>query len=226
MDYVFSAIGGSGSNYLIKTLSDKYEVGNKPDTVFRPKITKLRIGNLNINQGTFIERSKGFYVDENASLIEILPKYIQYLKESPNRTAVFNTCAEIGLFSYFGIQNVIFLIRHPFHSYISWSKPERHGDVVNYLGGINSHKAVEFWATRWNNFSNEILKLKSQNILGGLIRFEYALADSKNISGISGVFSNFDSSLRNDGILNPYFKSVLKRHVWKNYSLFYRNWNI
>ena len=43
MKYIFSVIGGSGSTYLIDKLSEKFIVGDKPDTIFHPIISMLNL---------------------------------------------------------------------------------------------------------------------------------------------------------------------------------------
>lgn len=226
MKYIFSCMGGSGSTYIIKTLSKIYDVGNKPDTVFRPLIDELKIGKINNNQGSFFQRSNGFKINDGEKLQDILPKYISYLNESDKRTAVFNTCAELGLFSSLGIENVIFIVRHPLHSYVSWAKPERHGGVIKYLGGINSKNAVLFWANRWNKFTDEIFRLHCNGKLGGLIRFEYAKIDVEKFDELRWVFKNFDTSKRNNNVLKNQYEELLKRKVCRNFKRLYPDWYV
>src|SRR4051794_31767262 len=132
MKYIFSALGGGGSTYLVRSLARRYDVGNKPDTVFRPDYRELRIGTVNVKQGVLEERTGGYLPPQRASLEAFLTQYLEFLRASPRRTAVFNTCAELGLFSKYHVEGVVFLVRHPLHSYVSWAKPERHGDAVQH----------------------------------------------------------------------------------------------
>jgi len=226
MNYIFSCMGGSASTYIINTLARVYDVGNKPDTVFRPLIDELRIGDINKNQGSFYKRSNGYAINDSMRLQDILPKYISYLRESDKRTAVFNTCAELGLFSSLDIENVVFIVRHPLHAYVSWAKPERHGDIINFLGGINSKKAIIFWSNRWIKFTDEILKLQHKGILGGVIRFEYAQADVNNFNELSWIFESFDTTRRNNNVLEKKYEELLKKNVWGNYINLYPDWHV
>ena len=226
MKYVFSAIGGSASNYLVKVLSTKYNVGNKPDTIFRPKISKLKIGNMNKNQGTLKRRAPGFSEIPNETIDSFLVRYINYIKSSEMRTAVFNTCAELALFSKNSITDVIFLLRHPLHTYASWSKPDRHGDVIEYLGGVNSEKAILHFAKRWNAVVDEILKLRKKQILGGLIRYEFATSDVNYIPEIRWAFENFDIYKRNHGFLSKKAEVMLRNITYNNFCQLYSDWDI
>ena len=225
MNYIFAAIGGSGSTHLIRTLATRYEVGAKPDTVFRPSYPELRIGDLNINQGTFAERSHGYAISTDATLEEILPEYVRYLRRSPSRTAVFNTAAELGLFSKYEIPDVVFLIRHPLHAFASWAKPERHGDIVRYLGGLNSPVAIERFARRWNAVVDEMRRLQEAGILGGYIRYEYAASDARPL-GLGWIYRDLDSSRRNSAALSEVSSSFLQSLVHSRLMELYDVWDI
>ena len=226
MKYVFSAIGGSGSTHLVKTLSEKYVIGHKPDTVFRPLLEDLRIDTLNSEQGSLAERAPGFSLIQDETIDAFLIRYIAYIRSSEKRTAVFNTCAELGLFSRHEISDVIFLVRHPLHAYVSWAKPERHGNIIDYLGGINSRTAVHFYAKRWNAVIKELLTLKEKNILGGVIRYEFASTDSQNILEISWAFEDFDGTKRNHGMLAEEGSRYLRQETFDLFSKVYPDWDI
>ena len=114
MRYIFATIGGSGSTYLVRKLSSRCEVGNKPDTVFQAPVDGLEI-----DQGTFEERSDGFPVKEGESLEEMLARYIPHVQASAQRTTVLNTAAERGMLSKMAVRDVVFLVRHPLHAYVS-----------------------------------------------------------------------------------------------------------
>ena len=224
--YVFSAIGGSGSRYLIERLSLRYCVGDKPDTVFRPRTAHLRIGNVNANQGSFEQRSLGFQVEDGETLESVLPKYLAFIAERPHCTAVLNTSAELGLLSQLGVDNVVFLVRHPLHAYVSWGKPIRHGDAVEYLGGRDSDRALQFYGRRWNNFTDEVLRMSERGILGGLVRYEHARRDTAEDEHLEWVFAEFDSSRRNYGILSPRSETLLRRITAANYFKLYNSWEV
>jgi len=196
-------------------------VGNKPDTALRTS----KIG-IYIDQGTFEERSNGFNISKTETFDEIILRYIEYLRKHDDKTAVFNTAAEYGIFSKHWIKDVIFLIRHPLHAYVSWGKPERHKNIIDYLGGLNSSTAVEFYSKRWKGFTNECIKLDNLGILGGVIRFEFVHQDVKKIGGIEWVFDKFDPNKRNFGFVERKFELMMEQIVSDNYYDFYDSWNI
>lgn len=226
MRYIFSAIGGCGSNYLIKTLSLKYEVGKKPDTIFRPRISKLKIEDRNIHQGSLSERAPGFPEIPDETIDSFLLRYIKFIRSSEKRTVVLNTCAELGLFSKYDITDVIFLIRHPLHAYASWAKPERHGDIIESLGGINSESAIKLYANRWNAVIDELLILRDRNLLGGLIRFEYAQNDINEIPELLWLVNDFDHTKRNYNYLSKTAERFLRNITYDRFLRLYLDWNI
>src|ERR1051326_658903 len=96
--YLFAAIGGSGSTQLLRILRKRYRIGDKPDTVFRPAIPALRVGDGAPDQGRLRDRAPGFSEQAGESIDDFLLRYVRFLHRSPARTAIFNTCAELGLF--------------------------------------------------------------------------------------------------------------------------------
>jgi hypothetical protein len=208
--YLFVAIGGSGSTQLIDALSMWYDVGNKPDTVFRLSIPELHPGEFDLDQDRIRCRAPNFSEVEGESIDEFLIRYVGFLRMHPMRTAVFNTCAEVGLFSKHAIGDVVFLIRHPLHAYASWAKQERHGDTVNGLGGINSETPIRLFARRWASTVEEAFRLRAAGILGGVVRFEHAREDVRQLAGLEWVFENWDCSRRNFGVLAPRGEGLLK----------------
>ena len=226
MDYLFATMGGSGSNYLTQRLATRLDVGNKPDTIFRPFIPELRIGNLNAKQGIWSERTPGFPRVPGESIDAFLVRYVGFLRESDCGTAVFNTCAELGLFSKYAVQNVVFLIRHPLHAYASWSKPERHGEIIDHLGGINAEPAVQMFMRRWNRTVTEAIRLRHMGILGGLVRYESAREDASKLPGLEWVFSEFDSSKRNWGYVSSQAEELAREITRHVFDAIYFNWKL
>jgi len=211
MRSVFATIGGSGSTYLIRKLATRYEVGNKPDTIFRSRIPSLRIGDLNRDQGSLSTRARGFVEFQNETIDEFLVRYLDFLQMKADRTAVFNTCGELGLFSKHRIVGVVFLIRHPLHAYSSWAKQERHGKIVAFMGGINSNASISRYAERWCANIEEAFRLKESGPVGGLVRFEHARVDAQILPELFWVFSDWDTSKRNYGFLSPESEGFLRQ---------------
>ena len=218
---LFSAMGGSGSTYLVRNLPRLFaEVGNKPDNAFRPRYPQLWACDFGTDQGDFHARAGGKFNSSGSCLEEVLPLYLEYLRDDPFRTAVFGTAAELGLLSALQVPKVVFLVRHPLDGYASWSKPQRHGDVIDALGGIDSPRAIRFYADRWVRVTDEILRLHELRLLGGVIRFEHAHYDASML-GLSQVFQGFDCNKRNRGALRQQSKELIREIVETNYQRIY-----
>lgn len=225
MDFVFSSMGGSGSSYLISALSRRCEVGRRPDSFFRRDYPELREGTVADDRRTFEERAHGYRIAPGATLEDVLPGYVEYLRRKRRRTAVFNTAAELGLFSKLGIGDVVFLVRHPLHAFASWAKPERHGDLVDGLGGVGDERALLYFARRWNAVAAEIRRLDALGLLGGTVRYEYAAADARPLR-LRWVFARLDSSRRNWGALSPDSETRLRELVHDEFESFYPDWSV
>ncbi len=223
MRYIFTAIGGSGSNYLIRALATRYEVAVKPDAVFRSLDKRLTEYERGIDQGTFAERAHGYQISEGAALKDVLPDYVAYLRADSARTAVFNTAAELSLFSALRIPDVVFLIRHPLHAYVSWAKPGRHADIIADLGGLCSPRSIDYYTDRWNAFTDELIRMGNLSLLGGLIRYEFAKTDAESLS-LDWAFSDFDSGRRNHGVLPSASEDYLRQRVWSRFASVYADW--
>ncbi|HKP74208.1 MAG TPA: hypothetical protein VJT67_01640 [Longimicrobiaceae bacterium] len=221
MKYVFAAFGGSGSTELIRRLSSRYVVGNKPDAVF---FTQL--GAVRIDQGTFAERSRGFSPPPGATLQQAVTAYCRWLAARPDHTAVFNTAAGEGVFSAAGIPDVVFLLRHPVHAYVSWAKPERHGSLLEQFGGVNSEPGVTWYARRWKLAAREYLRLRAARIPCALVRYEHAERDARSLPELRAIFAGFDGGRRNPGVLRPELEELMFESVRIVYSELYPSWAV
>jgi hypothetical protein len=218
-------MGGSGSSYLIRALSRRCQVGARPDTVFRLDHPDLRDATVAENGRSFADRAHGYRIPPGAGLEDVLPGYVDHLRRRRRRTAVFNTAAELGLFSKLSIGNVVFVVRHPLHALVSWSKPERHGDLAERLGGAGAEENIRQFARRWNAVADEAEHLGKAGLLGGIVRYEYALTDAEPL-GLVWVFRDLDSSRRNWDALDPAAENLLRELVWARYTALYSGWRV
>jgi hypothetical protein len=224
VDYLFSSIGGSGSSYLISRLERRHEVGRRPDSVFRRDYPELREGSVADDPRGFEERAHGYRIPPGATLEQVLPGYVEHLRRR-RRTAVFNTAAGLGLFSRLGIDGVVFLVRHPLHAFASWAKPERHGDLVDGLGGVADERALAYFARRWNAVAAEIRRLDAAGLLGGVVRYEQAREDARPLR-LRWVFARLDGSRRNADVLPAGVETRLRARVREEYERLYPDWSI
>lgn len=221
MKYVYSAIGGSGSTVLYKKLGERYKVANRPDTIFQQLF-----GGLVIERGTFEERTGGFARHGEESLETLLPRYVRYLEGQPERTVVFNTAGEHGLFSKCSVSNVVFLIRHPLHAYVSWAKPERHGGLLAGFGGVNSSVGVEWFGNRWKRMAADSLRWSKLGLNGGSVRYEYAASDAETLHDQAWIFHDWAMERRNPGVLSSAFEQQLRDIVEPEYTALYESWDL
>ncbi len=187
---VFIAIGGTGSRYLIESLVEHgFDVGDKPDYTFRHQMDGWSMPGLWPNSKTFADRS-GFTPHDASDPRATLREYVAYLRHAPNRLAILNTFSEMGLFSDMKLTEVTALTRNPLHAYLSWAKAERHGAVIDRLGGTKSAAAIDFYIDRWCRPASEILRLSRLSLLAGVIRYEHAVADARRL-GLGQIYENF-----------------------------------
>jgi len=170
----------------------------------------------------FAQLAHGYRPPPNATLEEVLPRYVRHLGR--RRTAVFNTAAELGLFSRLEIPNVVFLVRHPLHALGSWAKPERHGELVDRLGGVAGDRALAT-SPGAGMVAAEIGRLESRGLLGGVVRYEFAAADARPL-GLGWVVAGLDSSRRNPGVLGPETRARLHELVRGEFDGLYPDWAI
>lgn len=207
---VFIAVGGTGSRFLLESmLTQSIEVGDKPDYVFRRGIPGWSIPGLWPNPKSFSDRAYGFAPTVTNDAAKTLIEYITYLRADRSRTAIFNTFPEMGLFSKLKIGGVVGLLRDPLSAYVSWAKPERHGTVVECLGGLNDIRAIDFYIDRWCRLVREILRLERKGLLRGIIRYESAPEDAACL-GLAHFYLDFVRGRTNLGVAQP----ETEEYVW------------
>lgn len=187
---VIATIGGSGSHRLMASLATTYRVANKPDNTLRMNYHRLWAGRFGLDEGTFTDRSLGYEWPAGPWLEDGFADYMAWVDRQQSYALVSGTFSELGLFSAHQIPGVIFLFRSPVQALLSWAKPYRHGDVVDYLGGIDSPASLDFFAARWNAHAREAVRLQRLGILGGAIRFEQAPTDAARL-GLGWAFADF-----------------------------------
>ena len=166
------------------------------------------------------------YTIKNEELKTIFPKYIEHIKNNKKMTSVFNYAAELGLFSHFEVENVVFQVRHPVHSYLSFAKPERHKAKIDYYGGIKSIRAMEYYCIRWNALVTEYLRLIELGLPAWLLRYEFIENDINQLKELKWIYRDFDSSRRNNRILDQESENEFKSMVSIVFYKIYENWEI
>lgn len=226
MRYKFVTIGGQGSRYLINKLSTKYVVGDKPDGVFEPLFERIaapiqmKISMLNwIRVNLFQQRSNGQWTINNLySLCDIFPRYIELLDSNDNYVGVFNYAFREKLFSRNNVTDTIFLCRNPVKGYSSFVKPERHKILADYLGGINSKEAIEYFCMRWNDLVNEFFLLRKKSLNAHMVFYEEGWSTMPN--DVSQVIDLSDFKPENNSITNldPNSISLINTLTFQNFT--------
>jgi len=220
MHNVFMVIGGSGSCFLIDCLEKAgYKVDARPDN---------HIHSLNGPPScevvhSFLYRS-GFEMDKEKSINDNLLDYIGLLDSDDGRVALFSKIHKFKFFSSNNIKNVIALIRHPLHSYMSFVKPERHFRYAIRGGGISSRITVAGYLMRWNCIINEAMELNAK-----IIRYEFFYEDAAKAGIDTSIFDDrggWDTSKRNESSLTMKTSDFFYEYVKDNYFKLYDKWEI
>ncbi len=232
MKYFFVTVGGSGSTYLLKCLGKKYKVDSKPDTYFiRHDEPFTQRGKKMLHQRllSFDEKPKaltctafydrtGYKLLRNLSIDENLVNYLKHLRSKPKKTAIFNAAAKFGFFSRNNTSGFVALIRHPLYAYTSYTKKERHLNLAQDLGGVDTFKAIDYYARSWNAVVSECLRLPDAKV----IRYEFADKDAKFLKM---DFSGWKTNNRSVVKLKKSLQDRLRYAVWDKFSLVYNKWD-
>lgn len=242
--HIFCSYGGSGSSFLTK----KLDAFVRPD-VWQPTFNGQMLiewksvakypdhGELldirgydavDVNWEPFNRRTKNKFkkfIDSEKSIEKNLIQFCHWIQQTEHRV-LFAHAGIMNFFNKNNISDVTYLVRHPLHAYVSFAKPERHKAQIEALGGIESTRAIEYWADRWNRHLEDYLKCKDKGLNPILIRFEYAKRDSQIATYHEQVFNDFATSKRNSKALSDRGEGLLKSLVSNNYFKIYEKWDL
>lgn len=238
MEYIFIATGGSGSSYFVKCLNKKYKIDSKPDTYFVKKgqpFTKKKnnyhqlLGSDGIDSFPELNAIKGFasrtdfQMNSSKTISANLKDYIDSLKADPIKTAIFNSMPKFNFFVKNGISNLVCLVRHPLHAYLSFTKKNRHFNLIEKTGGVNSKKSIDYYVDAWNSIVSQHLGLVNKGSI--CLRYEFFNDDLSSTSLPKKIFDGWDGSYRNKGLTSENEK-YLRSQVEENYFRIYSEWDI
>jgi len=231
--------GGTGSSFLIKQAQMRYgnrKVVARPDVIFHhaglgEKNKDLKVPEKHTYQtietydeypdksmiSVFKKRS-GFTLDKTKTIEKNMEIFIAWLKKKDKYVVL----SEMFLFEFFSrhnVDNLIFLVRHPLHSYVSVTKEIRHGEYVEAFGGLNTKEAVEWYAGIWNLFVTEGFKTNSSFI-------KYEFPGGYKEEWLKSIFKKWEPRKRNYDVLKPDLEEYLKELVEENFYKIYRNWDV
>lgn len=241
--HIFCSYGGSGSSFITKQLDafvrpDVWQptfngkmlvewesVTNNPD--HKELLDINGYDSVDINWEPFNRRTKNRFkqfIDTKKSVKENLINFCHWIPETEYRV-LFAHAGIMNFFSENNIHNVTYLVRHPLHAYASFAKPERHKAQIDSLGGVESNRAIEYWADRWNRHVRDYLQCQDKALNPILIRFEFAKQDSQVSAYHQQIFNNFIPSKRNFKALSNRGENLLKSLVSNTYFKIYDQWN-
>lgn len=234
MSILFSCHGGMGSTFLHRRLRQLgYFVHLRPFIAFMPsdwpsRLTRLQRLTEDGYDGLptelaaqIVKRRCRFQLDMTRSIEHNLNDYLRHIRHRSKLAVIFSRPSTMLFFSRNGIKRVNFIIRHPLHSYVSYTKRVRHYEVVAGLGGPDTEAGVEFWAREWNNTVQDALDSGNK-----IIRFEFTHSDTRDDAELRRIFTSWDTTKRNHGVLSSAREKQLMDLVHDNYSRLYDRWNV
>lgn len=240
MKFSFVCYGGSGSTWLQKRLARKWHVHLRPETYWLPdyfpqqkksttkfdqQLDSRGYANLPTNASTagFMHRTRpGKYaLDQRMSIDTNLVTYWRWMQEQNKQVSLFSRAPMFGFFTRNKgvVKDVIFMVRHPLHQYVSLTKPQRHFEFVQDSGGVNAAASIEFWIKEWTRYANDALNCNAL----GIVRYENVKEDSAKLpnSVAREVFAKWDVTRRNNNVLQPEFVEQLREGVREPYKAIY-----
>ena len=237
MDYLFSAIGGSGSTFLINELiRNGYDVLGRPDHHFVPEIfytvnkavlvdddQLIADYNIPIKDSTRIAFYKMLNLpasNKEVTVSDAMLGHIKRIQSAPNATTVFNYLSTGGFFSTYGVRNIVHLIRHPLHCYISLAG-RQHPHLSENFGGLDSVGAIRWFAQIWNRIADEYLTCVKLGLNHFLVRYEHVKEDVELLPFPPTMFEKFRWRVKPTNLLSKKGKNLLLSLVHDNFVTLY-----
>lgn len=244
MKYAFVCYGGSGSTYLYRRLGRRWRTRLRPETYWLPhyfpqqkksatefdqKLDERGYDNLPSPASIigFQNRNGGYAADPRRSIGENMLAYFLWQRERDRLAVLFSRAPMHGFFtrirSALNRGEVVFVVRHPLHQYVSLTKPQRHFEFVEDFGGIDTDGDVRFFAEEWNRYVADALSSGS-----AIVRYEFMRDDVGALDEIPrAVLSKWDAGRRNDCPLSADNLGTLRSLVDSNYRRVYGSeWSI
>jgi len=230
----FIGFGGTGTSFLVRMLRAKRKKCHvRPDVKFLPDFWPCQLKRMQLlnekgfenfptpfSAKEFAKRS-GFQLDLKKTINDNMLEYVRFVKKS-KCYSLLTFSAYWSFFSKNRIKNVAFLVRHPLHNYVSWTKDKRHGSQIEEIGGINSEVSIKFFAKIWNGIVKEYLLCKELKLRPLLLRFEYINEEFK----YARIFRMWESDKRNYGIVHQKYEDLLRELTNDTFMRIYNKWNL
>lgn len=235
-------LGGSGSTYLRRRIVVSWmavygttlEVSLRPDTAWisEPALRHMTPsrqwieGLYDLATTESCDRFKaqsGWRPKPYRSIDGNLADYLIWLARKA-RGAMFAVAHAHGFFSDHRVHGVIFLVRHPLHAYGSWTKRERHANLVDPVGGKDAQEAAEGYCRRWCSLVDEYHACETNESV--LLRFEQAPSDARDHDVLRAATEGWTPDLRNDGALAPATEDLIRSMTEARVRDLYGRWSV
>lgn len=163
-----------------------------------------------------------FSLDPERTLAANLKEYFAFLR-SHQVACVLDAVGIQGLVSLVRPRRVVFLIRDPIQSYLSFAKPERHLRYIKKLGGVDSEDAIGFWGWYWSCLADEYLGAQARRLNPILIRYESVSADLEKTKSpfLREVFSRLRPRSNDESRMSAAARGRLRELVSSRYEQIY-----
>lgn len=119
----------------------------------------------------------GHFLDPKLGADGNLTAYLDWLR-AHHGSAVLWFAASLRYFSRHQVPGVVFLIRRPVATWLSFTAPHRHVAQFDRWGGRENDAALRVWCRWWNSLGTEWSALTDAGLAPVLLRYETALADA------------------------------------------------
>lgn len=246
MKYTFVCSECAGSTYLYTRLRRRWRVRLRPDKFLFPDyypclkktsgkyahIQYLDSSGHDVLPASWLiagfQRRSGYSFNPEHMIADNLRSYYLWQRDNPRVVTLFSRAPTLGFFTR--IRDVltpgelIFVVRHPLHQYLTFVKPHKNFEFVDGYGGADTEGGVRFFAEDWNRYIEDALGSGA-----AIVRFEFVHEDALKLDDVPrGIFAKWDSSRRNACSLSPRNLEWFRAAVARNYQRVYgdKPWEI
>ena len=206
---IISPFGGHGTVFILGRFSSLLR---RPDVAFGLDCDCTQYP-VRADRMQWLRRS-GQQLDYSLTIEENIVNLIMQRK-----TFLSGCCSAIKPFLTRNNVRATCIVRHPLHAYVSFMN-NRHPNHAMRFGGFNTGGAVQWWSARWKNIIDDFIS--SGN---AILRYEYLQEDDK-AGTFARLYSKWDGTHRNDGLLRGHLETKLKLAVEDRFYKLYDEWEM
>jgi hypothetical protein len=164
----------------------------------------------------------GYTLDASKTINDNVVLYLKHISES-GKIVLIARLSRVGpFFTRNKINNVICVVRHPLHAYVSFVG-HKHPEAGQEFGTLDSERRIEWYARQWN-----LLVADYINSGNKIIRFEFMRDDLTSLPhpGLSKLLKHWRGGIRNHSVLSKEKETFLQNSVAENFYKIYPDWDI